>query len=344
MLGRPQNKPDTGMSDAPSEEIINGTAPTDQGVPRPKTLAEFNGQSAAKENLSVYITSARIRAAPLDHVLFDGPPGVGKTTLAQIMANELDANFKAVSAPSLKQPSDVFTMLSTLEERDVLFIDEIHRLPITLEENLYTAMEDFCMDLVIGEPGSSRIVRVPIPPFTLIGATTRRGMLSQPMRDRFGINVRLELYTEEEMRLVIERAVEKLGLGMDPAAVMALAHRSRGTPRIGLKLLNRVRDHAVTDGRSVVTLADTETAMERIGIDKDGLDEHDRRYLSVLRERFKGGPVGLKSLAMALSESEETLENTVEPYLLMKGIIDRTARGRVLRETGLEKYSQGTLF
>lgn len=332
------------MQDASSEEITNGAAPADQGVPRPKSLAEFNGQSAAKENLSIYISSARIRSAPLDHVLFDGPPGVGKTTLAQIMANELEANFKAVSAPSLKQPADVFTMLSTLEERDVLFIDEIHRLPITLEENLYTAMEDFCMDIVIGEPGSSRIVRVPLPPFTLIGATTRRGMLSQPLRDRFGINVRLELYTEDEMRLVIERAADKLGLGMLPGSIESLAGRSRGTPRIGLKLLNRVRDHAVAAGRATVTLADTQIAMERIGIDKDGLDENDRRYLSTLGDRFKGGPVGLKVLAMALSESEETLENTVEPYLLMKGLIDRTPRGRVLRSTGIEKYSQASLF
>jgi Holliday junction DNA helicase RuvB len=332
------------MQDDSSEEITSGAAPADQGVPRPKTLAEFNGQSAAKENLSVYITSARIRSAPLDHVLFDGPPGVGKTTLAQIMANELGAGFKAVSAPSLKQPSDVFSMLSTLEDKDVLFIDEIHRLPITLEENLYSAMEDFCMDLVVGEPGSSRIVRVPLPPFTLIGATTRRGMLSQPMRDRFGINVRLELYTEEEMRLVIERATGKLSLEMQPEAVTSIARRSRGTPRIGLKLLNRVRDHAVADGRSAITLSDARTAMDRIGIDENGLDENDRRYLAILGDRFKGGPVGLKSLAMALAETEETLENTVEPYLLMKGMIDRTARGRVLRSTGIEKYSQGSLF
>jgi Holliday junction DNA helicase RuvB len=332
------------MQDASIEENANPAAPADQGVPRPRTLAEFNGQSAAKENLSISISSARIRSAALDHVLFDGPPGVGKTTLAQIMANELEANFKAVSAPSLKQPSDIFTMLSTLEERDVLFIDEIHRLPITLEENLYTAMEDFCMDIVIGEPGSSRIVRVPIPPFTLIGATTRRGMLSQPMRDRFGIKVRLELYTEEEMRLVIERAVGKLDLAMEPEAIVSLARRARGTPRIGLNLLNRVRDYTVADHRDTVTMEDTRTAMQALGIDENGLDDSDRRYLSMLRDRFKGGPVGLKSLAMALAESEETLENTVEPYLLMKGLIDRTARGRVLRSTGIEQHSQGSLF
>lgn len=332
------------MHDESEDTIIEDGAPADQGVPRPKTLAEFNGQSAAKENLTVYISSARIRSAPLDHVLFDGPPGVGKTTLAQIMAHELGAGFKTVSAPSLKQPSDVFSMLSTLEERDVLFIDEIHRLPITLEENLYTAMEDFCMDLVVGEPGNSRIVRVPIPPFTLIGATTRRGMLSQPLRDRFGISVRLELYTEAEMKLVIERAAGKLGLSIAAAAVGSLAARSRGTPRIGLKLLNRVRDHAVAAGRSDVTTSDVDTAMQRLGIDSEGLDESDRRYLSVLKDRFKGGPVGLKSLAMALTETEETLENTVEPYLLMKGLIDRTARGRVLRGAGLEVPRQKSFF
>ncbi|NTF17246.1 Holliday junction branch migration DNA helicase RuvB [Agrobacterium rubi] len=332
------------MNDQDDEDIIEGSSPADQGVPRPRSLAEFNGQSAAKENLGIYISSARIRSAPLDHVLFDGPPGVGKTTLAQIMAFELGANFKTVSAPSLKQPSDVFSMLSTLEDRDVLFIDEIHRLPITLEENLYTAMEDFCMDLVVGEPGNSRIVRVPIPPFTLIGATTRRGMLSQPLRDRFGINIRLELYTVDEMKLVIERAAGKLSLSMETAAIASIASRSRGTPRIGLKLLNRVRDHAVADGRDEVTLADACTAMDRIGVDVDGLDENDRRYLSILRDRFKGGPVGLKSLAMALAETEETLENTVEPYLLMKGIIDRTARGRVLRSSGIEKFAQKSFF
>lgn len=330
-------------------EDINGEegSPAELGVPRPKTLAEFNGQSAAKENLQVYISSARIRSASLDHVLFDGPPGVGKTTLAQIMANELGVGFKAVSAPSLKQPSDVFSMLSTIEEKDVLFIDEIHRMPITLEENLYTAMEDFCMDLVVGEPGNSRIVRVPLPPFTLIGATTRRGMLSQPMRDRFGISIRLELYTEAEMKLVIERAAGKLSLDLEPEAVVSIARRSRGTPRIGLRLLNRIMDHAIASGRSDVSYADACAAMDRIGIDENGLDENDRRYISVLRDRFRGGPVGLKSLAMALSETEETLENTVEPYLIMKGMIDRTPRGRVLRETGLEKFSkdsQGSLF
>jgi len=325
-------------------EVIEGDPPAEQGVPRPKTLAEFNGQSAAKENLRISIASAKIRSAPLDHVLFDGPPGVGKTTLAQIMANELGVGFKTVSAPSLKLPSDVFSMLSTLEDRDVLFIDEIHRLPITLEENLYTAMEDFCMDIVVGDPGNSRIVRVPIPPFTLIGATTRRGMLSQPLRDRFGISVRLELYTVEEMKLVVERAAGKLSLSMEKQAVEAIAIRSRGTPRIGLKLLNRVRDHAVADGRTNVTFADACVAMDRVGIDSEGLDENDRRYLDALRNRFKGGPVGLKSLSMALSETEETLENTVEPYLIMKGLIDRTPRGRILRTTGIEKYSQVSLF
>lgn len=330
------------------ETTPDTVATGDLGVPRPKTLAEFNGQAAAKESLSVYIASAVIRSAPLDHVLFDGPPGVGKTTLAQIMANELGFGFKAVSAPSMKQPSDIFSMLSTIEERDVLFIDEIHRLPIALEENLYTAMEDFCMDLVVGEPGSSRIVRIPLPPFTLIGATTRRGMLSQPMLDRFGIKERLQLYSVEEMQLVIARASGKLNLEIGEQAVTEIAVRSRGTPRKGLTFLNRVRDHTVASGRTEITMSDVEISMKRLGVDRDGLEELDRRYIDILRSRFKGRPTGLKPIAMALGESEETIENTVEPYLIMKGLVDRGPRGRVLAgsaaTTGVEKFMQGSLL
>lgn len=316
------------------EPELVGQTP-DHGVPRPQSLAEFNGQSAAKDNLSIFIASAKKLGAPLDHILFDGPPGVGKTTLAQIMANEMGANFHSASAPSLKQPADVFAMLSVLEEGDVLFVDEIHRLSTALEENLHEAMEDFTMSIVVGEPGSARIVKVPLPHFTLIGATTRRGDLSQPFRDRFGIDVHLQLYTQEEMELVVARAVGKLGFVMDREAVSEVARRSRGTPRIGLRITRRVRDFAVAahdDPSSAVrvTLSDAKEALDRIGIDSDGLDAADRRYIEVLRDRFHGGPVGLKTLATALGENEKNVEDSIEPYLIMKGLVDKKPRGRVL--------------
>lgn len=316
------------------EPEIEGQS-AEHGVPRPQSLADFNGQSAAKDNLAVYIASARKLQAPLDHILFDGPPGVGKTTLAAIVANEMESRFHSVSAPSLKQAADVFAMLSVIEEGDVLFMDEVHRLSTVLEENLHEAMEDFTMSLVVGEAGSARIVKVPLPPFTLIGATTRRGDLSTPFRDRFGIGVHLQLYTQAEMELVISRAVGKLGFVMDKAAVSEVARRSRGTPRIGLRITRRVRDFAVAahqDDASavVVTLEDARAALERIGIDQDGLDATDRRYVEVLRDRFHGGPVGLKTLATAMGENEKNIEDSIEPYLIMKGIVDKKPRGRVL--------------
>jgi Holliday junction DNA helicase RuvB len=316
------------------ESEIEGQA-ADHGVPRPQSLAEFNGQSAAKDNLAVYIASARKLQAPLDHVLFDGPPGVGKTTLAAIVANEMGARFHSVSAPSLKQPADVFAMLSVIEAGDVLFMDEVHRLSTVLEENLHEAMEDFTMSLVVGEPGSARIVKVPLPPFTLIGATTRRGDLSTPFRDRFGIAVHLQLYTQAEMELVVSRAVGKLGFVMETEAVAEVARRSRGTPRIGLRITRRVRDFAVAahdDATSAVkvTVEAARASLDRIGIDEDGLDATDRRYIEVLRDRFHGGPVGLKTLATAMGENDKNIEDSIEPYLIMKGIVDKRPRGRVL--------------
>lgn len=319
----------------PNREPDIGGQAADHGVPRPQSLAEFNGQSAAKDNLAVYIEAARKLGQPLDHILFDGPPGVGKTTLAAIVANEMGANFHTVSAPSLKQPADVFAMLSVLEEGDVLFMDEVHRISTTLEENLHEAMEDFSMSLVVGEPGSARIVKVPLPPFTLVGATTRRGDLSTPFRDRFGIGVHLQLYTQEEMELVVSRAVGKLGFVMDADAVTEVARRSRGTPRIGLRITRRVRDFAVAahdDPASAVrvTLDDARSSLDRIGIDDRGLDATDRRYIEVLRDRFHGGPVGLKTLATAMGENEKNIEDSIEPYLIMKGIVDKKPRGRVL--------------
>jgi len=303
---------------------------TEEDVSRPALLSEFNGQGAAKDNLSVFVDAARRMGKALDHVLFYGPPGVGKTTLAQIIANELGSGFKSVAAPAIEKPADIISVLAGLEYRDVLFVDEIHRLPPKVEETLYTAMEDFKLDIIVGEGVQARSVTVPIERFTLVGATTRPGSLSEPLRDRFGIPVKLELYTEAEMEAVILRAAGKMALEIDSDAVSEIARRSRGTPRIGLRLLRRVRDFAVSAGRFSVSASDADDALLRLGIDKNGLDDTDRRYISVLKDRFRGGPAGLVTLAAALNESPDTLENSVEPYLVRKGLIDRTPRGRVL--------------
>lgn len=303
---------------------------TDEDIGRPRRLAEFNGQGAAKENLSVFIDAARRLGRPLDHVLFSGPPGVGKTTLSQIMAAELGVGFRTVAAPAIEKPADIVSVLAGLAARDVLFIDEIHRLPAKVEEVLYSAMEDFRLDVIIGEPGQGRPVSIPLEPFTLVGATTRPGSLSAPLRDRFGIPVRLELYSDGEMELVVARAAGMLSLDMSADAVTELARRSRGTPRIGLRLLRRVRDFAVSAGRTTVSAADADDALIRLGVDRDGLDEADRRYVGTLRDRFRGGPVGLSTLASALGESPDTLEHSLEPFLIRKGVVDRTPRGRVL--------------
>lgn len=302
----------------------------DEGVERPRTLTDFNGQAAAKENLSVFIDAARRQGHPLDHVLFYGPPGIGKTTLSRIMATELGVGFRAIAAPAIEKPSDIVSVLAGLEPRDVVFIDEIHRLPAKVEEMLYPAMEDFRLDVIIGEAGQGKPVSIPLEPFTLVGATTRPGSLSAPLKDRFGIPVRLQLYTDDEMEAVIARAAAKSGLGMEPDAVRELARRSRGTPRIGLRLLRRVKDFAISAGRSTVSVAEADAALLRLGVDRDGLDESDRRYVAVLRQRFRGGPVGLSTLASALGESPDTLEHSLEPFLIRKGIVDRTPRGRML--------------
>lgn len=303
---------------------------SDEDIGRPRSLAEFNGQGAAKENLSVFIDAARRLGRPLDHVLFSGPPGVGKTTLSQIMADELGVGFRTVAAPAIEKPADIVSVLAGMSARDVLFIDEIHRLPVKAEEVLYSAMEDFRLDVIIGEPGQGRPVSIPLEPFTLVGATTRPGSLSAPLRDRFGIPVRLELYTDGEMEMVIRRAAGMLPLEMEPAAIEELARRSRGTPRIGLRLLRRVRDFAVSAERTTVSAADADAALLRLGVDRDGLDEADRRYIAALRDRFRGGPVGLSTLASALGESPDTLEHSLEPFLIRKGLVDRTPRGRML--------------
>ncbi|MBY3151286.1 Holliday junction branch migration DNA helicase RuvB [Rhizobium laguerreae] len=307
-------------------------ANSDEGVSRPSSLAEFNGQGAAKDNLQAFLDSARQRQRHLDHTLFFGPPGLGKTTLAQIVAGELGVGFRQVGAPAIERTSDLVALLGTLDERDVVFIDEIHRLPIKIEEMLYIAMEDFRMDLIVGEGAEARALPLPLPKYTLIGATTNPGKLSKPLRDRFGIQIRLEPYTDEEMEIVLMRAAPQLGLSLVKGAAMEVGRRARGTPRIGLRLLNRIRDFAVTSGGPVVDLDAARAYLRRLGIDSDGLDDTDRRYLTLMRKQYRNRAVGVKTLAAALNESIENLEESVEPYLIRKGYIEKTPTGRRLVE------------
>lgn len=316
--------------------------PESEGVPRPASLEEFIGQSHAKDNLSIFFEAARRRGEPLDHTIFSGPPGLGKTTLARIIAGEMRTGIKLLSGPAIVKPADLVTTLVTAERGDVIFIDEIHRLPMVVEETLYTAMEDFRIDLIVGEGADAKSVSVPLERFTLVGATTRKGALSTPLQDRFGISVDLQLYTEEEMVAVLTRAADKVGVSCKGDALAVLARRSRGTPRIGLRLFKRVHDFVLAHGADHLTASDAVSHLERLGIDEDGLDPTDRRYIDCLRERFKGGPVGLKTIASALGINPDTVENTMEPYLIAKGIIDRTPRGRRLSAGRMN--GQGLLF
>ncbi len=296
---------------------------------RPKSLAEFVGQKAARENLRVFIDAARHRSDALDHVLLAGPPGLGKTTLAQIIARELGVNFRATSGPVIAKAGDLAALLTNLEENDVLFIDEIHRLASHVEEILYPAMEDRALDLMIGEGPSARSVRIELPPFTLVGATTRSGLVTQPLRDRFGIPVRLVFYTEAELHSVVTRAAALLQMPLTDDGAREIARRARGTPRIAGRLLRRVRDFAA--GRTqAVDAAFADNALTRLEVDRLGLDAQDRRYLWMIADLYKGGPVGVETLAAGLSEARDTLEDVVEPYLIQTGLVARTARGRVL--------------
>jgi Holliday junction DNA helicase RuvB len=296
---------------------------------RPQTLADFTGQAALRENLAVFIAAARQRGEALDHVLLHGPPGLGKTTLAQIIARELGVGFRATSGPVLQRAGDLAAILTNLNPRDVLFVDEIHRLQPAIEETLYPAMEDFQLDLIIGEGPSARTLRIDLPPFTLIGATTRAGLLATPLRDRFGILLRLQFYTPEELFAIVMRGARKLGFALSAEGAAEIARRSRGTPRIATRLLRRVRDFALVANRPADRqLADE--ALRRLEVDERGLDAMDRRYLRRIAEHHGGGPVGVETLAAALAESRDTIEDVIEPYLVQEGLVLRTPRGRVL--------------
>lgn len=317
---------------APTEGADTPDTP-DHGL-RPQSLSDFIGQKAARENLHIFIEAARARSEAMDHVLFYGPPGLGKTTLSQIVARELGVNFKATSGPVITKAGDLAALLTNLQENDVLFIDEIHRLTPAVEEILYPAMEDFQLDLIIGEGPSARSVRIDLPRFTLVGATTRTGLITKPLRDRFGIPVRLEFYSAEELCEVVERGARLLGLSMTHDGAMEVAARSRGTPRVAGRLLRRVRDFALVAEKEKVDKLSADAALNRLEVDSLGLDAMDRRYLRCIGETYTGGPVGVETLAAALSEARDTIEDIIEPYLLQIGLLQRTPRGRILSRSG----------
>ncbi|MAY87930.1 MAG: Holliday junction branch migration DNA helicase RuvB [Pseudooceanicola sp.] len=334
----------------PDPDLRPGERDENDRALRPQMLDEFIGQAEARANLKVFIASARARGEAMDHTLFHGPPGLGKTTLAQIMARELGVGFRMTSGPVLAKAGDLAAILSNLEARDVLFIDEIHRLNPAVEEVLYPALEDFELDLVIGEGPAARTLRIELQPFTLVGATTRMGLLTTPLRDRFGIPTRLQFYTVDELHEIVSRNARKMGAPAEDAGALEIARRARGTPRIAGRLLRRVVDFAVVEGDGRITRALADNALTRLGVDHLGLDGADRRYLRLIAESYGGGPVGIETLSAALSESRDALEEVIEPYLLQQGLIQRTPRGRMLaaaawRHLGLEApRGQSDLF
>ncbi len=314
---------------------------------RPLILDEYIGQSEVKENIHVFIEAAKMRNEVLDHVLLYGPPGLGKTTLAYIIAKELGVNIKTASGPSIEKSGDLAAILSTLESGDVLFIDEIHRMPRYIEEILYPAMEDFTLDIIIGSDGNSRNIKIDLPPFTLVGATTRAGDLSSPLRDRFGIVSKLKFYTDEELMQIIKRTSRVLKMNIADDAALELAKRSRGTPRIANRLFKRVRDFALVDKKKIIDLEEMQKALEKLKVDKDGLDEADHQLLKAIIERFNGGPVGIEALASSIGEEVSTIEDVMEPYLLQEGYLKRTTRGRCVTPKAYEQLHisyQNNLF
>ena len=319
-----------------SDRLIAGSRrPEDvDAALRPKSLDEFVGQQAARDNLRVFIEAARRRGEPLDHVMLFGPPGLGKTTLAQIIAKEMGAGFRATSGPVIAKSGDLAALLTNLEDGDVLFIDEIHRLQPAVEEILYPAMEDRALDLMIGEGPSARSVRIDLPRFTLVGATTRQGLITTPLRDRFGIPIRLQFYTVDELERVVSRAARLLDLPIASDGAMEIARRARGTPRIAGRLLRRVRDFANVLGADVVDKKVADQSLTRLEVDALGLDAMDRRYLHMIADIYRGGPVGVETLAAGLSEPRDTIEEVIEPYLIQLGLVARTARGRCLNGRG----------
>ena len=316
------------------EHIVTSTSilPEDanEGSLRPRSLSEYIGQKKVKENLSIFIEAAKMRKEPLDHVLLHGPPGLGKTTLAGIIANEMGVSMRITSGPTIEKPGDLAALLTNLQENDILFVDEIHRLNRTVEEILYPAMEDYAIDIIIGKGPSANSIRLDLPRFTLIGATTRSGQLTAPLRDRFGVTMRLELYSPEELQLIVKRSAEILGIEIEPEGAKEIAFRSRGTPRIANRLLRRVRDFAQVRADGVITRAVADEALTRLEVDKLGLDSLDRRMLRAIIEFYGGGPVGLETVAATINEESVTLEDVYEPYLLQQGFLTRTPRGRCI--------------